>query len=96
MNLRSTAICLDCDELIDLSESRKEEKCPRCGSKDHAMLSKYIRPLPVIRVTEVPIASLIEKPVKKNGRKCKKAELITMAKESLNPYIRQRISESVN
>jgi anaerobic ribonucleoside-triphosphate reductase len=65
MNLRSAAICLDCDEVIDLFESRKEEKCPRCGSKDHEMLSKYIKPIPVIRV--------VEKPVKKSGRKCKKA-----------------------
>ncbi len=96
MNLRSAAICLDCDELIDLIESRKEERCPRCGSKDHTMLSKYIKPLPVIRVTEMPVTRLTEKPAKKNGRKSKKAELISMAKESLNPYIRQRISKSVN
>jgi len=64
MNLRSAAICLDCDEIIDLLESRKEEKCPRCGSKDHTMLSRYIKPIPVIRVSE--------KLPKKNGKRCKK------------------------
>jgi hypothetical protein len=52
MNLRSAAICLDCDEVIDLSTSRnaEEETCPKCGSKDNAMLSKYIQPMPVVRV----------------------------------------------
>jgi hypothetical protein len=67
MNLRTASICLDCDEIIDLSVSRipEEEKCPRCGSKDHTMLSKYIKSMPVIRV--------IEKPAKKIGKRCRKS-----------------------
>lgn len=77
MNLRSAAICLDCDELIDLFDSRKDERCPRCGSKDHAMLSKYFLPLPAIRVAEKPAKKdaimIAGKPAKKNGRKCRKA-----------------------
>lgn len=75
MNLRAAAICLDCDEVIDLSLSRneREEKCPMCGSKEHIMLSRYLKPLPVIRVVEKPGCKIIKKPEKKNGRKCRKA-----------------------
>lgn len=92
MNLRSTAICLDCDELIDLSETRKEEKCPKCGSKDHTKLSKYIQPLPAIRVNEIPTVKKAGKIGRRNRRRL---DLKPMEKLIIEPAYSAAASKSV-
>jgi rRNA maturation endonuclease Nob1 len=42
MKLTEAFICLDCDEIFNIKETKV---CPACGNKYSIFLSKYIKPI---------------------------------------------------
>ncbi len=66
MKVSTARICLDCDEVFDGdAKGFYRSVCPSCANKETVLLSKFLQPLPVLKIRKEEVGPM--RPESKRG-----------------------------